>query len=126
MKSQPESAPPLDPVGLRELDAPSLYPSAPPLTEKTAASPNGQQTPSRLPRARRFGTGAKLALFAGLITVLGIGGWASYRYIFAGDAIRADLVLHKFCRGRLLGTIVERGRLRSAEHKHITCKAQAP
>src|SRR5438128_29882 len=125
MKSQPASATPLEPAGLTERDAPSLYPSAPPMTEKTGASPNGHPTPSRLPKARRFGTAAKLALFAGLFIVLGIGGWASYRYIFAGDAIRADLVLHKVRRERLLVTIVERGALESAENNDITCKVKA-
>src|SRR6266566_2258451 len=125
MKSQPVSATPLDPVEATDLDAPNLYPSAAAVNEKTAASPNGHPGPSRLPKARRFSGGAKVALIVAGLTVLGLGGWAGYRYIFAGDAIRADLVLHKVRRERLLVTIVERGALESAENNDISCKVKA-
>lgn len=81
--------------------------------------------PSRLPRPRRWGTGAKVLALLVIVLLLGgvgTGGWMITR----GNAgPRPDLLLHKVKYEKLQLTIVERGTLESAENADVYCRVKA-
>ena len=105
-------------------------PTAPPPEATATPIPAGPSSspslsPSRLPRARRWGTRVKLGIALGVVVVfagLAAGAWSLLR---GYAAPRRDLIYHPVQYEKLRLTIVERGTLESAENRDVVCRVKA-
>jgi multidrug efflux pump subunit AcrA (membrane-fusion protein) len=105
----------------------------------TTPEPNGQgngqasspltssplPAPSRLPRPRKWGRGARLLAAVAVLAVVGVAGGGSWLLFGGGNKNRTDLVLHTVKHENLQLTITERGQLESAENSEVVCRVKA-
>jgi multidrug efflux pump subunit AcrA (membrane-fusion protein) len=97
-------------------------PTTSPSSNGKAAAPAGS---SRLPRARRWGNGAKALAAAGALVLVFASGGGAYLYLSGLHSIRTDLVTYTVHPDKLQLTITERGALESSENSDITCRVKA-